>query len=50
MKRGEPDIERAVQNALARSHHKGKLKFGKEYYGATEEVPRGKGGMDMRDF
>lgn len=25
-----------------------KLKIGKEYYGAEEEVPRGKGGMDMR--
>lgn len=27
-----------------------KAKIGKEYYGAGEEIPRGKGGMDMREF
>ncbi len=54
IQRGETDIEGAVQAALARDAKKiakgHKMKIGKEYYGADEEVMRGKGGMDMRDF
>lgn len=54
VRRGEGDIEGAVQAALIRDAKKfakgHKLKIGKEYYGAEEAVPRGKGGMDMREF